>query len=346
MTSWINGKGPMGEIVISSRLRLARNLAKYPFPIALNQDSGNKLITNIKESVFEEVEKLKTNYTFIDMAETSDLEKQIMLEKHLASAEFIKPGIPRAMFVNKEETMSIMINEEDHLRIQCLLSGLRLNEGWVMANEMDDFLDEKIAYAFDEKIGYLTSCTTNVGTGLRASVMLHLPGLTMTGDIEGIYKAANQMGLAIRGMYGEGSEALGDMYQISNQITLGRTEEEIINTLNEVTIQIVGREEMTRRQLVQHNPYEIEDKIHRAYGVLTNARVLSSREALEKMSFVRMGIALGLITDVNWNQMNKLLLDIQPGFLQRFFNKELDPFTRDVKRAEFIRNKLMHKGCE
>lgn len=342
----MNSKGPMGEIVISSRLRLARNLAKYPFPIALNQDSGNKLINNIKESVFDEVEKLKMNYTFVDMSQTSELEKQIMLEKHLASADFIKPGIPRAMFINKEETMSIMINEEDHLRIQCLLSGLSLNEGWVMANEMDDFLDDRIAYAFDEKIGYLTSCTTNVGTGLRASVMLHLPGLTMTGDIEGIYKAANQMGLAIRGMFGEGSEALGDMYQISNQITLGRTEEEIINTLNEVTIQIVGREEMTRRQLVQNSPNEIEDKIHRAYGVLTNARVLSSREALEKMSFVRMGIALGLIEGVNWNQMNKLLLDIQPGFLQRFFNKELDPFTRDVKRAEFIRNKLMHKGCE
>lgn len=341
MTKWIDNNGPMNEIVISSRLRLARNLSKYPFPMALNNDSADRLIQELRQQVYEKTDPIKSFHTFSETKDLSLLEKRMMLEKHLVSSDFIGRGIPRALILKNDETMSIMINEEDHIRIQCLLPGLQLDKGWELADEMDDYFDEMIDYAFDEQMGYLTSCTTNVGTGLRASVMMHLPALTMTGYIERIYQAASQMGLAVRGMFGEGSEALGDMYQISNQITLGRTEIEIINSLNEVATQIVERELATRKQLIQNSPYELEDTVHRAFGVLANARILSSKEALEKMSFVRMGIALKMIETVSLDEMNHLLLEIQPAFLQKYFNKELQPFERDVKRAEFIREKMV-----
>ena len=340
MTNWMDREGPLSEIVISTRLRLARNFSTYPFPMALNQKSAMMLVEDLENKINELDTVFGHKHELVRLSELNAVEKRILLEKHLVSSDFIKPGLPKALVLNEDQSVSIMINEEDHIRLQCLLSGLQLKQGWEIANRIDDYIDERLPYAFDDRLGYLTSCTTNVGTGLRASVMMHLPALTMTGYIDRIFQVASQMGLAIRGMFGEGSEVLGDMYQISNQVTLGRTENEIMSSLDEVVTQIVEREQAARKQLVDHNPYQIEDKIHRAYGVLVNARVLSSKEALEMLSYVRMGMGLGLIDDLSWNIMNRLLLEIQPAFLQKFYGEELSPFERDVKRAEFVRGIL------
>ena len=236
--------------------------------------------------------------------------------------------------------ISIMINEEDHLRIQCLMSGLQLKEALQLANVLDDWMEEEIDYAYDEERGYLTSCPTNVGTGLRASVMMHLPGLVLTQQLNQIIPAINQLGLVVRGMYGEGSQALGNIFQISNQITLGKSEKDIVEDLTDVVQQIIAQERAAREALVKTSHIQLEDRIFRSYGVLSKARIIETKEASTCISDVRLGIDLGFINDISKSILNELMILTQPGFLQKYAGGPLRPFERDMRRAALIRERL------
>lgn len=343
MTKWIDGEGPLNDIVISSRVRLARNLQEYPFPIALTKERSKEVVKRISDSIIEGNTALKNDFNLMEIDKVPNNDKQVFIEKHLISPTLVEKPQKSAALINKDESVSIMINEEDHLRIQCLLPGFQLDEAWDLANKIDDILEENIEYAFDEKIGYLTSCPTNVGTGIRASVMIHLPALTMIGYMDRILQAANQIGLTVRGLYGEGSESEGNMYQISNQVTLGRSEEEIIDTLKEVTKQIIRKENDARSTLLANNRFKIEDKICRSFGILKNARIISSKEALKLISNVRLGIDLGIIEDIDVKTINNLMVEIQVGILQKIYGKSLSSNERDIKRANLIRERLSLK---
>lgn len=340
MTKWMESEGPLKPFILSSRIRLARNFTSSPFPLAMNSEMADRLIREIRERIVGGSEGFRQSYGFIESARMSMQEKQLLLEKHLVSSEFVKARLPGLLMLNREESISIMVNEEDHLRIQCLLPGLQLYRAWEAANEVDDYIDEMMPYAFDERLGYLTSCPTNVGTGLRASVMMHLPALTLSGAMDRILQAASQIGLAVRGLYGEGSEAYGNMFQISNQQTLGRTEGELIDTLNDVAGQIASEERKARELLIESKGLELEDRVWRSFGILKNCRVLSSKEALERLSDLRLGIETGLFEALDFYQVDDLLFRIQPAFLQETAGRELSPDERDSYRAEWVRDKL------
>lgn len=340
MTKWMESEGPLKPFILSSRIRLARNFTSSPFPLAMNSEMADRLIREIRERIVGGSEGFRQSYGFIESARMSMQEKQLLLEKHLVSSEFVKERLPGLLMLNREESISIMVNEEDHLRIQCLLPGLQLYRAWEAANEVDDYIDEMMPYAFDERLGYLTSCPTNVGTGLRASVMMHLPALTLSGAMDRILQAASQIGLAVRGLYGEGSEAYGNMFQISNQQTLGRTEGELIDTLNDVAGQIASEERKARELLIESKGLELEDRVWRSFGILKNCRVLTSKEALERLSDLRLGIETGLFEALDLYQVDDLLFRIQPAFLQETAGRELSPDERDSYRAEWVRDKL------
>ena len=340
MTKWMASEGPLKPYVLSSRIRLARNFTFVPFPLAMNAEMAHRIINELRDSVINNSDEFKQHYSAVESATLSPHNKRLLLEKHLVSAEFIKDRLPGLLLLNKEESVSIMVNEEDHLRIQCLLPGLQLQKAWEIASQVDDRIDGRMEYAFDERLGYLTSCPTNVGTGLRASVMMHLPALMLTGAMERILQAAGQIGLAVRGLYGEGSETFGNMVQISNQQTLGHSEKELIDTLNDVAGQIAAEERKARELLVRSNGIELEDRIWRSYGILKNSRVLTTKEALERFSDLRLGIETGLFASLDLNQVDELLFRIQPAFLQETAGRELTVEERDVYRAQWVRGKL------
>jgi protein arginine kinase len=237
-----------------------------------------------------------------------------------------------------------MINEEDHLRIQCLSPGFQVRETWEWASKIDDLFEESVDYAFDEKLGYLTSCPTNVGTGIRASVMMHLPALVITGQINRVLSAVTQIGLAVRGLYGEGSEATGNLFQVSNQITLGQSELEIIDNLHRITRQIISQEKEARKRLLSESRLRLEDRVRRSYGILRYAATIDSKETAQRLSDVRLGVSMGLLPEVNAQVLNELLVSTQPGFLQYLSGGHLSPEERDVKRAELIRRRLASAG--
>jgi protein arginine kinase len=263
-----------------------------------------------------------------------------LVEKHLISPQLAEESQYGAVLLSQDESVSIMINEEDHMRIQCLFPGLQLLQGWKVANELDDLFEQFLPLAFDEQRGYLTSCPTNVGTGIRASVMVHLPALAMIQQLNQLIPAITQVGLAVRGMYGEGSEALGQLYQVSNQITLGQSEEEIIDKLEGVVRQMIEHEQQARQRLREMSPIQLEDRVCRSYGQLAFARVIDSREATNYLSDVRLGVDMGLILGVSARVMNELMVMIQPGFLQQYAGQRLSPEERDVRRALLIRERL------
>ncbi|MEN9406627.1 MAG: hypothetical protein RLZ12_911, partial [Bacillota bacterium] len=238
---------------------------------------------------------------------------------------------------------SIMINEEDHIRIQTLFPGLQLSKAWEKASQVDTLLEKNLTYAFDNRFGYLTGCPTNVGTGMRASVMIHLPALAMTDQLEKLLPAITQVGLAVRGIYGEGSDVLGQLYQVSNQVTLGQTEEEILEKLTGVIEHMIGHEHAARRKIQETAGLRLEDRIFRSYGLLLNARVMGSKEAMDKLSDLRLGISLGLLTGLSINVTNELMVMVQPGFLQQHAKTTLEAEQRDVRRALLIRERLSQK---
>lgn len=336
--SWLRGIGPFADITISSRIRLARNIADFPFPAKSKLADSEKIVSLIENSLKNNLSLNKILFIRID--KLPELDRLLLVERHLISHEHaVKKGI-RAAFIDEEEHLSIMVCEEDHLRIQIINSGLQLFSSWSHANRIDDELEKCLTYAFSTSCGYLTSCPTNVGTGLRASVMLHLPALVMSKNINKILKAVSQLGLNIRGLYGEGSELKGSFFQISNQLTLGLREEQIIDDVEKVVRQIIGHEQNARKTLLKGSLYEIEDKIYRAYAVLKSARLITSNEAIELFSIVRLGIETGIIKDIKIAVLNKLFIFTQPAHLQKKYGIKMDSSTRDIKRAELIRQEL------
>jgi len=336
---WSSGKGPLSDIVISSRIRLARNIEDIPFPLRASQ-TQLKDIFELSEQVVEKSTLFESS-NIILLDELKYLENQFLVEKHLISIYHIREKhLFRGCIFNQKETLSIMINEEDHFRIQYLLSGLQLNKIWKLINQIDDEIGKEVNYAFSEKEGYLTSCPTNVGTGLRASVMLHLPGLVMVNRINDVLKAISKIGYVVRGFYGEGTEVMGNLFQVSNQITLGLSEEEIIDNLEKISQQIISQEQKVRRDLLIESKSFLEDQVWRAYGILNNSRIISSAEAMELLSKLRFGVELGLISHINLGTVNKLMLMIQPAYLQILSGKGLDSYNRDLQRAMLIRSKI------
>lgn len=337
---WMQGDGPESEVVLSSRIRLARNFTSLPFPVRASQADLRKVIENV-EQVLPRQEKLK-ELKLIKFVDLPFLERQILVERHLISPQHGQ-NEEGAVLLKTDGTISVMINEEDHLRIQSILPGLQLTEAWRMANQIDDLLTSKLDIAYEAELGYLTCCPTNVGTGLRASVMVHLPALAYLGRLESVLRSIAQVGLAVRGIYGEGTQASGNIFQISNQVTLGRNEAEIVDNITRVTAQIVEHEKNARNILVKNWKIKLEDLAGRAYGTLSNSYIVSSEEAIRLLSDLRLGVDTGTVSQISKQTLNELLVLIRPAHLQRIQGQELDEDQRDIYRASLLREKLNRK---
>jgi len=323
---------------MSSRIRLARNLAQYPFP----NRAAETLRAEIEDLLRGQIEKRpagKTlDYIRVDQLET--LDRQFLVERQLISRELSEGHGRRGVGVSAGENISLMVNEEDHLRMQVLRSGLALDDCWQEINAIDDAIETEVNYAFSEKLGYLTACPTNVGTGIRVSVLLHLPALVLTKEIQKVFQALQKIGLAVRGLYGEGSQAMGDFYQVSNQATLGKSEEDIIATIKDVIPNILNYERRGRTALVKDNRRGVHDQVCRAYGNLKHAQTISSEETMHLLSSVRLGINLELIDDIDMASVNELFIHTQPAHLQKLRHERLESAERNVIRAAYIRQQL------
>lgn len=341
-SKWIVETGPEPDVVLTSRVRLARNLRGFPFPHLLDANGARQMLRQVQDLLTLGSSRGDLgSFEFLSLADIGQLDRQVLIEKHLISPDFARSEHPGgALLVSDDEAISIMLNEEDHLRIQCIYPGFQLEECWRRTSQVDDLLESRLEYAFDATRGYLTACPTNLGTGLRASVMVHLPGLAMTQQIGKVLAAIGQVGLVVRGLYGEGTEAVGNLFQISNQITLGPSEEEILQNLAAVIRQIVEQERTAQQALLKANRWAMEDRVYRAYGTLTNARLLTSQEAIRLLSDVRLGHELGILNEVSYRTQNELLVLTQPAMMQRFADEEMQPETRDYKRAAIVRQRL------
>ncbi|MDK2820493.1 MAG: protein arginine kinase [Clostridia bacterium] len=341
VSKWMEGSGPHADIVISSRIRLARNLKGIPFSNLMTKQHQVKVIEQVNNAinapgVIQSVGKLN----LYSLKELSPLERQILVEKHIISPELAEAQGERAVVLRNDDALSIMVNEEDHIRLQCLLPALMLHEAWRLADAADDAFENELEFSFDQQLGFLTSCPTNVGTGLRASTMLHLPALVLTKQAGKVLSALTKVGVAVRGLYGEGTESQGNLFQVSNQLTLGHSEEEIINNLSIVTVRLADQEREARELLRKQNLWKLEDRIWRAYGVLTNARILSAQEALQLISDVRLGVEMNILKSPDQRLLNQLMVQVQPAYLQLKNKKEMTPFDRDVYRAQMVRKLL------
>lgn len=335
---WLSGEGPDSFAVLSSRIRLARNIADFPFPSTADIESREKILDFLSPA-FKKVDSLK-NGSFLQTVEIDNLSQKFLMERHIISPEFMRGGSGRGIFIDDNEKISIMLNEEDHIRLQVISSGMSLNECWEIANKVDDELAKLVEFDFNDKFGYLTSCPTNVGTGLRASVLIHLPGLVHTDEIDNVISNISKIGLVVRGFYGEGTDVLGNLFQISNQTTLGHTEEEIIDSLVKVTSKIIENEQNAQEQLMSSASDQIEDKVWRSYGILTHARALTSSEVMNMLSALRLGLSLGIIDKFNYRELNELMIITQPAHLQKYMGKEMDNVERDTVRADLVRQRL------
>ena len=339
ISPWMRTKGPEDEIVLSSRIRLARNFQDKIFP-TIADETELASITSFMEKNYDHQSPLNNEkLELIKMNDLHGIEKRVLVEKHLISPHLAKAKESAAL-ISKNEQVSIMINEEDHVRIQMYFPGFQLNTALKEAFQIDDWIEEKIDYAFDETKGYLTSCPTNVGTGMRASVMIHLPALVFTKNIQRMIPAINQLGFVVRGIYGEGSEAQGNVFQISNQITLGKSEEDIIDDLQSIIRQLIEQERNARKHMMEKSKISVENRVFRSYGILKHSRIIESKEAASRISLLRLGIDLNLIDHISRNILNELMVLTQPGFLQQYANKPLNAKERDVLRASLIRDRL------
>lgn len=335
---WLRGIGPESDVVVSSRVRLARNLDRFPFPPQASEAVKGDVEAVLRGPVAEVLPAGSPGYVRIDPLES--LQRQFLVERQIISREHSESKGPRGTGIGPQESISLMVNEEDHLRMQVLRSGLALDECWQEISQMDDRLQQQVKFAFNTEFGYLTSCPTNVGTGMRVSVMLHLPALVMTKEIQKVFQSMHKMGLAVRGLYGEGSQAMGDFYQVSNQSTLGRSEPRIIEEVREVIPDILEYERRTRREMVQQNSDKLHDKVSRAIGILRNARTITSEETMHLLSSVRLGINLGLIEGIEIPTINELFIHTQPAHLQMLSRTPLESSDRNAKRASYIRQRL------
>jgi protein arginine kinase len=335
---WLKGTGANADVVISSRIRLARNVSDIPFPHRASKDQKKKVVSAVLESTGKCL-SFKNSLT-LSMKEMDLVDRQFLAERHLISLEFVESGENAGVIISEKEIISVMINEEDHLRIQAIRSGLQLMDAWHLIDGVDTCLSKDIKFAYSPEWGYLTACPTNAGTGMRASLMLHLPGLVISKQIDKIIQAIVKLGMAARGLHGEGTKPFGNFFQISNQITLGRSEEDIIDNIERIGKQVVGHEEKARKLLLNKHRMELEDRIFRAYGILKNVRIISSAETLDLLSSLRLGIDLGFIGDVDHKTVNNLLVPIQPAHLQKIEGRLLSHEERDVKRADLIRKTI------
>ena len=337
VTGWMTAHGEHSDIVMSTRIRLARNLTGYHFPIAFTEEDAMAVDKAVAGVLLDADEN---KYAYTKMADLPALERQVLVEKHLISPHLANPDRQGAVILSEDETISVMVNEEDHIRIQCIYPGLQLEDAYNQANEVDDHLEKELPYAFDEDFGYLTSCPSNTGTGMRASVMMHLPALTMTKQIDRIIPAISRLGMVVRGSYGEGSEAPGNVYQVSNQTTLGKTEQEILVDLGNITSRLIAHERNSRELLLAKSRIALENRIFRSLGTISYARLLPSGEAARCLSDVRLGIDIGIIEDIDMSILNELLIFMQPGFLQQYADVELSQEERDIFRAKLFRERL------
>jgi len=337
--AWLgDGEG----VIVSSRIRLARNLNGTLFPGKANATERRRIWTELSD-LLDDLPVMGHDLFSATMSAMTELERHLLFERHLVSAQHIEKRVAAGVVIRADERLSIMVNEEDHLRLQTLRPGLALREAWQLADRADTEIEERIAYAFHSRLGYLTACPTNVGTAMRASVMLHLPGLVMMKEMEPVIKGMSKIGLTVRGLWGEGSEALGNMFQISNQVTLGETEEHIIHNIETIAREVAEHEQHARERFSEKMPMVMLDHVWRAHALLSNARLLTSKEAFNLLSRLRLGIESGIVPKSR-GSINELLIQVQPAHLQYASGRELDPRERDAFRAEWVRNRINTAG--
>ncbi|MBB5352324.1 protein arginine kinase [Haloferula luteola] len=335
---WMTGGNVDNSIVLTSRIRLARNLAHHPFPGWARKEQRQEVMGLLQPAV-ESLSVMKDCFSK-QLSDLDSVHKQVMVERHLISREHAARGEGSAAVIERRQSFAIMINEEDHLRMQAIRPGLDLQQAFSTLSDLDDKLADEVEYAFDGRLGYLTTCPTNLGTGMRASAMLHLPALVLSDQIGQVLQAVNKIGLAVRGIFGEGSESLGHLFQISNQSTLGESEQEILDRLIRVISQVEKNERYAREKLLEEDPDMVRDKVGRAYGMLRHAWLISSKEALEHVSMIRLGVDLGAFPEDTARICDELLMDIQPAHLQLHSGRKLSPEERDVIRGEIVRSRL------
>lgn len=330
MNKWYEKAGEHSDVAISTRIRFARNISKYPFPCRLNSSEKAAVVNELNEALATaDFEAYK--FEGLNSSEMNTIDLKSLVECHLVSPEFIKRDKFKAVFLSNANDVSIMVNEEDHVRLQVMKEGLAIDETYAVADEIDTKLDNLLKFAFNEQLGYLTQCPTNLGTGMRASVMLHLPALRKCGMIEKISSSLIKLGLTIRGLYGEGSEPTGDIYQISNQVTLGISEKTALKNLNDIALQIIGQERNFREKMASN--IQVQDSVGRAVGVLKSAKLLSNEEFMTLISKVRIGLAMGLLTGISYDILNEITVKMQTYTLMKDAESELSVAQRDQKRA-------------
>ncbi len=333
-------KGPYDRIVMSSRVRLARNIRDSAFPGWAKKPERVRVLEAIRPAV-ESLPEMKDAFSQ-SMDNLTTLDKQILVERHLISREHAAKSAGSGLVLNREETLCVMINEEDHMRMQALRPGLQLRQAWTAIDTVDSELEKKLDYAFSSELGYLTACPTNIGTGIRVSAMLHLPGLVLAEQINPIIQSVNKLGLAVRGLYGEGTEALGNVFQVSNQMTLGESESAIVERLEKVLAQIIEHEENARATLLEKKPKMVYNHIGRAYGILANAHSISSKETMNLLSLMRLGVDVNLFPGVDRALVDELFILTQPAHLQKQHSEKLSAEERDLLRADMVRERLKH----
>ena len=338
-SEWLRGDNGSNRIVICTRVRLARNLNHHPFPGWAKKAERERILSTIQPAVLG-LPEMGQAVLSDSMDHFTPLEKQVLVEQHLISREHAAKNAGSGLIVNKPRTLSVMVNEEDHIRLQAFKAGLQLKNLWKMADKIDSELDARLDFAFSPQIGYLTACPTNVGTGMRASVMMHLPALVLSEQIGQIIKAVNRIGLAVRGLYGEGTEALGNLFQVSNQMTLGESESAIIERLLKVINQIIEHEDNARTKLLQEKGRVVCDQVGRAYGLLRHSYSMSSKEALNMLSLMRVGVDLGIFPDSGRMEIDECFIRTQPAHLQMDYDRKLTTEERDGLRADLLREHL------
>jgi protein arginine kinase len=337
-SEWVRTEGPNSKIVMSSRVRFARNLRNFPFPGWAKKPERQKALELIMPAV-EALPEMSTSFGD-SMDNVVAIYKQVLVERHLISREHAAKNVGSGVVINDKETISVMINEEDHLRMQAMKSGLQLKNVFKLIDKVDSELEEALDFAFSPKLGYLTACPTNVGTGMRASAMVHLPAMVLSDQINQVVQAVNKLGLAVRGLYGEGTEALGNVFQVSNQTTLGEKEGDVIDRLNKVILTVIEHEENARITLLEKKSRLVYDQVGRAYGILTNAHTVSSKEALNLLSLLRMGVDLELFSTGTRSVVDELFILSQPAHVQKAAERKLTAEERDSFRADLIRQRL------
>lgn len=343
MENWMNGNKGDNSMVISSGVKLLRNFDKIPFPDRLDSEKAKNIVKQV-EDAFLYGDNYKENYNIVHLWENKDIDNNIHIYKNLITPKLISNSNKSAFIYNDEETKCIMINEEDHIVIQCITSGFNLKDAFNEADEIDDEIERKINYAFDEKLGYITACPTNLGTGMIASVMLHLPALVITNEISQVLNAVSHLGMNITSIYGRKSKSESNIFCVSNQITLGINENEILNNLTAIVNQIINQEKLARDKILKKYKYEVQNKIMRSLGVLKYSVMLKDDECLKLLSNVRLGVELGIINDVDMKSLNYLLVETQPSVLKNRSNENLSQKDMSIRRAKIIREKLNIEG--